>query len=81
MGHTPLAAGMDLRDIDERLLEFLDDGRVTPRYARTLLASEGKDYSRQYIHERLKRLREHGVVENLGDDGLYELRDDPREND
>ncbi|WP_136592332.1 winged helix-turn-helix transcriptional regulator [Salinigranum halophilum] len=36
------------------------------------------DFSRQYIQQRLKRLEEHGYVQNIGR-GVYELTSDPRD--
>ncbi|WP_222914188.1 MarR family transcriptional regulator [Natrinema sp. SYSU A 869] len=62
-----------LNSTDERLLDVLSDGRVTPQYAADQL-----DVSRTYASERLKRLVEHGHVEKLAP-GLYELVDDPRQ--
>ena len=62
-----------LNSTDERLLDVLEDGRVTPQYAADQL-----DVSRTYASERLKRLVEHGHVEKLAP-GLYELVDDPRQ--
>lgn len=69
----------DLIEIDEQLLDYLCEGRVTPNYARMRLVEDVKDYSRGYVQQRLKRLVEHGHVVNLLDSGLYELVDDPRE--
>jgi hypothetical protein len=68
----------DLRAIDERLLDYLAEGRVTPAFCRALLATEGDEYSRGYVQERLARLEEHNHVTNLADVGLYELNSDPR---
>lgn len=67
----------DLRDVDCSLLEYLREGRVTPAYARKRLESEGKEYSRGYVQQRLARFEEHGHVENLLDSGLYNLHNDP----
>lgn len=61
-----------LNDADEALLELLREGRVTPKYAEI-----ETEWSRNYLTQRLIRLSEHGIVENLGDIGLYELRNDP----
>lgn len=71
----------DLRPIDRRILSYLDEGRVTPVYCQRRLEEEDMDYSRGYIQERIKRLVEHAHVTNLMDVGLYELVDDPWEND
>lgn len=63
----------DLNDTDQRVLDVLRDGRVTPQYA-----ADEAGISRTYASERLKRLVEHGHVDKLAA-GLYELADDPRE--
>lgn len=69
-----------LRDIDEALLDYLRDGRVTPAYCRQrLIEEEGAEYSRGYVQERLARFVEHEHATNLYDTGLYQLVDDPRE--
>ena len=69
----------DLREIDERILNYLDEGRVTPAYAKKRLTKEWEEYSRGYVQQRLGRLEEHSHVQNLLDSGLYELVEDPRE--
>jgi len=70
----------DLRDVDERLLVYLSKGRVTPAYARSKLVQDGlREYSRGYIQQRLARLEEHNHVVNLLDTGMYELQNDPRD--
>lgn len=69
----------DLRDVDEQILEYLEEGRVTPRYVRARLDRDVGEYSRGYVQQRLARLEEHQHLENLFDTGLYELVDDPRE--
>ena len=69
----------DLRDVDERLLDYLREGRVTPAHARErVMSDDGEEYSRGYVQQRLSRLEEHGHATNLGG-GLYELVEDPRE--
>lgn len=69
----------DLRDVDRMLLDYLDEGRVTPFYARQRLENENVgEYSRGYVQQRLKNLEAHGHGRNLGG-GLYELVDDPRD--
>jgi len=60
-------AEIDLNDADQAILEILTDGRNLA----TNIASE-TGYTRQYITTRLKRLREHDYVENIGS-GLYEI--------
>lgn len=60
-------AQIALNTADRAIIHTLRDGRNVP--ANIALET---DYSRQYVYERLKRLSEHGVVENLGH-GVYEL--------
>lgn len=68
-----------LWDVDEDLLDLLAEGRVTPVYAsRRLEAEDLRDVSNTYVGKRLRRLEEHGVVENLLDSSIYELVEDPR---
>jgi len=61
-----------LNDADEAVLRELRDGRATAAFLNRRI-----EWSRVYITQRLRRLEEHGVVENLEDTGLYELRTDP----
>lgn len=68
----------DLRAVDRRILEYLDEGRLTPVYCQRRLEQDGMEYSRGYVQERLARLVEHDHVENLLKTGLYELTHDPR---
>lgn len=70
-----------LREIDRVLLNFLQEGRVTPVYARERIIEEGvrESITEQYCQQRLKRLVEHEHAENLYNVGLYQLRTDPRE--
>jgi len=68
-----------LRDVDEDIIEFLKEGRVTPIYCSSRLSDEGvREVSSTYIQQRLKRLGEHGHVRNLYDTGLYELVEAPK---
>jgi hypothetical protein len=71
----------DLREIDEILLDFLQEGRVTPVYCRNrILDEEVRDeITSTYCGQRLQRFEEHNHVQNLYDTGLYGLVDDPRE--
>jgi len=69
----------DLREVDRRILAYLSERALTPAYARKRLTDAGEEYSRGYVQQRLARLEEHDHVENLLDSGLYELVDDPRE--
>ncbi len=71
----------DLRSIDETILDYLADGRVTPVYCQKRLEDENLKFTRGYVHERLARLSEHDHVRNLYETGLYELVDDPRESE
>lgn len=69
----------DLRRIDQTLLDYLHEGRVTPIYCKRRLEGDGHDYSRGYVQQRLNRLVEHNHAENLLNVGLYELVEDPRD--
>jgi hypothetical protein len=70
----------DLRTVDEYILEYMSEGRVTPNYARRRLATDDVDeYTRGYVQQRLARLVEHDHAVNLLNSGLYELVNDPRE--
>jgi len=79
--NTGMLTQDELRKVDSYLLEYLDEGRVTPAYARQRLVDDVDEYSRGYVQQRLKRLEEHSHVDNLFDTGLYELVNDPREAD
>lgn len=69
----------ELRPVDEHIVEYLAEGRVTPAYAREKLEQDGvDDYSRGYVQQRLARLEEHDHAENLLGIGLYQLVNDPR---
>ncbi|WP_238709282.1 winged helix-turn-helix domain-containing protein [Natronorubrum halophilum] len=69
--HGPM--GLDRKEIDNKILDELHDGRNVP----SNLADE-LDVSRQYISQRLKLLEAADHVENIGR-GVYDLIDDPRE--
>lgn len=60
-------ADIDLNGADLEIIEALREGRNVPAN----LADE-LDYSRQYVQNRITRLREHGIVRNIGR-GVYEL--------
>ena len=62
----------DLGPADEKLLDLLQDGRVTAPFA-----ADETGYSLQYVRDRLGRLVEHGNASKVYE-GLYELVDDPR---
>ena len=63
-----------LNSTDREILEFMadDGGRVTPSWV-----AEETGHKRAYVSQRLKRLKEHGHVEQPHR-GLWELVDDPR---
>lgn len=69
----------DLNETDEAVLEILSEGRATPQLVREELKDSGKEVTRQYVSQILKRFNEHNHVENLHDTGVYELVEDPRE--
>lgn len=62
-----------LNDADEAILDALHDGRASPSYL-----SDRTGIEQTYINQRLRRLDEHGHVDNLAR-GLWELADDPRD--
>lgn len=64
-----------LNEADRAILDELKRGRASPSYL-----SERIDIEQTYINQRLRRLDEHGHVENLAR-GLWELADDPRDDD
>jgi biotin operon repressor len=64
---------IDLNDADEEIISALEQGRNLPANL-----ADDLGYSRQYIQNRLTRLREHGIVDNIGR-GVYELAEDPRD--
>jgi len=59
-----------LNDADEAILTELKEGRVTAAYL-----SKTIDWEREYITQRLIRLDEHDMVDNLENSGLYELNE------
>lgn len=63
----------DLGPADEKLLDLLQEGRVTAPYA-----ADETGYSLQYARDVLTRLVEHDHARKVHK-GLYELVDDPRE--
>lgn len=69
-----------LNDLDRHILDILEEGRATPTLIKKILNDQGKDYTRQYISQRLKRLAEHNHIVNIRNTGVYELTDDPRTN-
>ena len=71
----PMLNPDQLTPTDEKILDMLQDGRVTAPYV-----SEEQDKSLEYVRSRLVRFMEHEHVERIHD-GLYELVDDPRKHD
>lgn len=67
-----MSSDIELNETDDLIISELTEGRNLPSNL-----SEEIGRSRQYVQDRLKRLRETGVVSNLGN-GLYELNDDWR---
>lgn len=65
--------GLDRKEIDDKILDELHDGRNVP----SNLADE-LDVTRQYVSQRLALLEAADHVHNVGR-GVYELVDDPRE--
>lgn len=66
---------IDLNPTDNSILDVLHGGRCTPAF----IAAE-EDYTRGNVKNRLDRLEEHGYVTKVHR-GLYELADDPRDED
>ena len=62
-----------LNETDKKVIGELDEGRNVPANI-----AEQLDLSRQYVQQRLRRLEEHGHVQNIGR-GVYEMIDDPRD--
>lgn len=66
---------IELNGADEMILDALHEGRNSAANI-----ADQTEYSRQYLTQRLIRLHEHRIVENIGN-GIYELRRDPRTNE
>jgi DNA-binding IclR family transcriptional regulator len=64
----------ELLDSDRAILDELENGRCTPA-----ALVEWTGLSKQTIHARLNVLAAAGHVEKVHESGLYELIDDPRE--
>jgi len=66
----------NLNDADKAIIEELREGRNIPSNIASNL-----DYTREYVSSRLKRLREHDIVRNIGG-GVHELIEEnvPQEN-
>jgi|AntDeeMinimDraft_4_1070355.scaffolds.fasta_scaffold10379_3 predicted transcriptional regulator len=70
--HNTQPMGLDLKEIDDQILDLLAEGRNVP----SNLADE-LDVTRQYIQQRLKLLEAADYVQNIGR-GVYEVIEDPR---
>ncbi len=66
----PLMADIEFNEADERILQKLEEGRNVPSNI-----ADDLGYTRQYVSNRLKRLREHNIVRNIGN-GVYEIVDE-----
>ena len=66
---TPIMDAEDMRDADWAIIDVLRTGRANAPYI-----AEQADYSAQYIRERLGRLKQDRIVEQLGH-GLYEINE------
>lgn len=64
---------IELNEADRAILSHLRKGRVTAAYL-----ERKTEWSRNYITQRLRRLEEHGLTENLEKVGLYELTEDSK---
>lgn len=69
----PVLEPRQLNEADQEILDELHEGRASPSYL-----SEQTGVEQTYINQRLRRLDEHGHVDNLAR-GLWELVDDPRD--
>ena len=69
----PVLEPRQLNEADREILDELHEGRASPSYL-----SEQTGVEQTYINQRLRRLDEHGHVENLAR-GLWELINDPRD--
>lgn len=66
---TPMDAD-DMRDADWAVVDVLREGR-----ANAPLIADQAGYSAQYIRERLGRLKQDGIVEQLGH-GMYAVNEE-----
>lgn len=60
-------ATIELSDTDKAIIGELREGRNIPSNI-----ADSIDSNRHYVQRRIRRLREHGAVENIGN-GVYEL--------
>lgn len=69
----------DLNETDRAILDYLrDEGRASPTL---FIRATDADTSRQWISSRFVRLAEHDHIRDLYETGIYELVEDPREED
>lgn len=62
---------IELSEVDEDILNELREGRNIPANIAGSIDSD-----RHYVQRRMKRLREHDLITNIGN-GVYELADPP----
>jgi DNA-binding IclR family transcriptional regulator len=62
---------IELNPADEAIIDVLE----TETQSVPARIAEQTGYDRQYVHKRLRRLSEHGIVESLSH-GLYRLNKD-----
>jgi hypothetical protein len=67
----------DMREVDWAIVDVLRTGRANAPYI-----AEHTEYTKQYLRERLGRLKQDDIVDALGH-GLYELNPEevPERND
>jgi predicted transcriptional regulator len=66
-------ADVELNTADRAIIEVLSQGRNTPGNI-----ARDREYTREYIANRMKRLVEHDLVDRV-DRGLYELTANPED--
>lgn len=71
---TQVLSSDQLTDTDDQILSMMQEGRVTAPFV-----AEEIGASQEYIRSRLRRLVEHDHARKVYK-GLYELVNDPREN-
>lgn len=67
--------GPEVNASDKEILKVLKEGRSNPAHL-----TDETGLSRQTIHNRLNILVARGAVQKVHESGLYELKEDPREN-
>jgi len=74
---------LELKEIDERILDHLSEGRNEGRpWGRNTPSNlaDDLDVSRQWVTTRLQMMESADYVRNIGG-GVYEFVDDPRESE